>query len=168
VGSPPLFFVNSTTPADRMRFSLAHEVGHMVMHQLPTGDMEREADRFAAEFLMPEASIAGQLEDLTLPKLAALKPHWKTSMAALLKRAGDLNIIAERSKNYLWFRMGQLGYKSKEPVCIPMEIPSLLSEMIALHREQLSYSVSDLAQLLITTEDEIHSEFLPKRPRLVS
>lgn len=45
---PPLFFVNVTIPADRVRFSLAHEIGHIVMHQLPTDDMEREADRFAS------------------------------------------------------------------------------------------------------------------------
>ena len=49
---PPLFFVNDSIPTDRMRFSLAHEIGHVVMHQLPTDDMEREADRFASEFLM--------------------------------------------------------------------------------------------------------------------
>lgn len=170
LGSPPLFFVNSTTPGDRMRYSLAHEIGHIVMHQLPTGDMEREADRFASEFLMPEASIAGQLADITLPRLAALKPYWKTSMAALLKRAGDLGVITERNKNYLWFRMGQLGYKSSEPVSIPLESPALLAEMIELHRGELGYSVSDLARLLIATEEEIMMEFVPQRPgpRLIS
>jgi Zn-dependent peptidase ImmA (M78 family)/transcriptional regulator with XRE-family HTH domain len=170
LGSPPIFFVNSTTPADRMRFSLAHEVGHIVMHQLPTDDMEREADRFASEFLMPEALIAGQLEDVTLPRLAALKPHWKTSMAALLKRAGDLEAITERNKNYLWFRMGQLGYKTKEPVTIPMESPSLLAALIDFHRTELAYSVSDLAGLLVTDEAEIARDFLPPQsgPRLVS
>ena len=166
VDSPPLFFINSTTPADRMRFSLAHEVGHIVMHQLPTDDMEREADRFASEFLMPEAAIAGQLADITLAKLAALKPYWKTSMAALLKRAGDLGTITDRNKNYLWFRMGQLGYKSKEPVSIPMETPTLLAEIIDLHRHELAYSVADLAQLLVTYEAEIVSEFLPQQSGL--
>jgi len=170
LGSPPLFFVNLTTPADRMRFSLAHEIGHIVMHHLPTDDMEREADRFAAEFLMPEELIAPQLEDLTLARLAALKPYWKTSMAALLKRAGDVGAISERNKNYLWFRMGQLGYKSREPVTIPMEAPALLAEMVELHRKDLSYSVADLARLLVTTEGEVLSDFVPQAsgPRLVT
>jgi len=168
--SPPLFFVNSTTPADRMRFSLAHEVGHIVMHQLPTDDMEREADRFASEFLMPAESIAGQLSDVNLPRLAALKPYWKTSMAALLKRAGDLGTITDRHKNYLWFRMGQQGFRSREPVEIPMENPTLLAELIEIHRRDLSYSVADLAALLVTTEEEIFNEFLPHPtgPRLVA
>jgi Zn-dependent peptidase ImmA (M78 family) len=159
---PPLFFINHAIPTDRMRFSLAHEIGHIVMHQLPTDDMEREADRFASEFLMPEEAIAGQLQDLSLPRLATLKPYWKTSMAALLKRAGDLEAIPKRTKNYLWFRMGQLGYKMKEPVSIPPEFPTLLAEIIELHRKQLGYSVQDLATLIVATEEEVRAEFLPQ------
>ena len=140
------------------------------MHQLPTGDMEREADRFAAEFLMPAALIKGPLSYVSLPKLAALKPYWKVSMAALLYRAAELGTIPERTKNYLWFRMGQAGYKSKEPVELAPELPALLSEVIDLHRDGLGYSVSDLAKLLVTTESEVRSVFLPQGPglRLVS
>jgi Zn-dependent peptidase ImmA (M78 family)/transcriptional regulator with XRE-family HTH domain len=160
--APPLFFVNDSIPADRMRFSLAHEIGHVVMHQLPTDDMEREADRFASEFLMPAALIAGQLSEVSLPKLAALKPYWKVSMAALLYRAAALGTISERTKNYLWFRMGQSGYKTKEPVEIPSELPTLLAELIDLHRTGLGYSVTDLARLLVTTEDEVRETFLPR------
>lgn len=160
--SPPLFFVNASIPADRMRFSLAHEIGHIVMHQLPTDDMEREADRFASEFLMPESHISGQLADLTLARLAALKPYWKTSMAALLKRAGDLEVITERTKNYLWFQMGQRGYRTKEPVTIPPEVPMLLAEVLEVHRKSLSYTVQDLAALLAATEDEVRNELLPQ------
>jgi len=160
--APPLFFVNDAIPADRMRFSLAHEIGHVVMHQLPTDDMEREADRFAAEFLMPAELVAGQLSEVSLPKLAALKPYWKVSMAALLYRAAALGTISERTKNYLWFRMGQAGYKTKEPGQIPSEFPTLLAELIDLHRSGLGYSITDLARLLITTEDEVRESFLPQ------
>jgi hypothetical protein len=116
----------------------------------------------AAEFLMPAALIAGQLCEVSLPKLAALKPYWKVSMAALLYRAAALGTISERTKNYLWFRMGQSGYKTKEPVEIPSELPTLLAELIDLHRTGLGYSVTDLARLLVTTEDEVRETFLPR------
>src|SRR5437870_1642062 len=46
-GMPPLFFLNDDAPPDRLRFSLAHELGHVVMHSVPTDNMEKEADRFA-------------------------------------------------------------------------------------------------------------------------
>ena len=157
--SPPMFFVNTSSPPDRMRFSLAHEIGHVVMHQLPTDDMEREADRFASEFLMPARDISAQLADVTLARLAALKPYWKTSMGALLKRAGDLEQITERNKNYLWFRMGQLGYKTREPVTIPMEMPRALNDLVDLHRSDLGYSNEELAKLLIASEEEVQNVF---------
>lgn len=164
--APPMFFVNVSIPADRTRFSLAHEVGHVIMHQLPTDDMEREADRFASEFLMPADAIAPQLSNLSLPRLAALKPYWKTSMAALLRRAGDLEKITERTKNYLWFRMGQLGYRSREPVDIPFEVPTLLAEIIELHRNELGFSLSELAKLLLTSDENLLAEFPVKRSGL--
>jgi Zn-dependent peptidase ImmA (M78 family)/transcriptional regulator with XRE-family HTH domain len=124
---PPIFFVNSSIPTDRMRYSLAHELGHTVMHQMPTDDVEREADAFAAEFLMPVSQIAPHLQELSLPKLAALKPYWRVSMNAMLKRACDLESISPRQRSYLWTQMGMSGYRSHEPITIPPEKPGLLA-----------------------------------------
>ena len=71
----------------------AHELGHAVMHQIPTEHQEAEADRFASEFLMPAATIRDQLDALTVPKLARLKAEWGASMAALLRRGRDLGRV---------------------------------------------------------------------------
>jgi transcriptional regulator with XRE-family HTH domain len=65
--SPPLFLVNSRIPTDRCRWTLAHELGHIVMHQIPTTNMEQEADRFAAEFLTPQAEIKPYLQYVRQP-----------------------------------------------------------------------------------------------------
>ena len=35
-GIPPIVLLNELHPADRMRFTLAHELGHLVMHRFPT------------------------------------------------------------------------------------------------------------------------------------
>ena len=56
-GVPPLVVLNIDQPADRMRFSLAHELGHLVMHRFPSPEMEREAHEFAAALLMPAEEI---------------------------------------------------------------------------------------------------------------
>jgi len=104
-GMPPMFFVNITAPADRVRFTLRHELGHMVMHQSSVAYVEltnaaqgeSQADKFASEFLMPAEDIAFELgSNPSLSRLADLKPRWRVSMAALLKRAGDLARISER------------------------------------------------------------------------
>ena len=166
---PPVFLVNSSIPMDRLRFTLAHEIGHIVMHQLPTENMEKEADRFASEFLMPAAAIRPQLLEVTLPKLAALKPYWRVSMNALLKRAGDLETISPRKKSWLWTQMGKAGYRTMEPVTIAPEEPTLVPELVELHKTQLGYTTQDLERLLYTSDEELREVFLPsnKRFRLV-
>lgn len=84
---PPMIFVNQDAPMDRLRFTLAHELGHLVMHAFPHPELEEEANRFAAEFLMPVANIRTQFAQVSLPVLAMLKKVWRVSMAALLQNA---------------------------------------------------------------------------------
>ncbi|MBK7012326.1 MAG: ImmA/IrrE family metallo-endopeptidase [Xanthomonadales bacterium] len=45
-----MIFINKDVPGDRWRFTLAHELAHLVMHDIPKPDMEDEADEFASEF----------------------------------------------------------------------------------------------------------------------
>jgi Zn-dependent peptidase ImmA (M78 family)/transcriptional regulator with XRE-family HTH domain len=159
VGSnPPLFFVNTGVPGDRLRFSLAHELGHAIMHRTINQDVEMQADLFAASFLMPAQDIRDALIDVSLPKLALLKPYWKVSMTAMLKRACDLDIIGQQQRRYLWMRFSKAGYRMREPVelDIPVEEPRLIQQILDVHRGRLGYTDSDLSKLLDCHEDELH------------
>jgi Zn-dependent peptidase ImmA (M78 family) len=85
---------NVEQPADRMRFTLAHELGHLVMHHdQPTQSMEQEANEFASAFLMPARDIRPHFaRRVDLRLFAELKPVWRVSMASLLMRARSLGI----------------------------------------------------------------------------
>lgn len=159
-GLPPIFMVNSRIPTDRLRWTLTHEVGHIVMHRFPTDSMEREADEFAAEFLMPASQIKPQLFGVTLPKLASLKPHWRVAMSALLRRAGDLGTVTPRTKQYLWTQMGMRGFRKHEPVDIPPEEPTLLRELLEIHQKTLGHDLPQLARVMKVREAELMSEYL--------
>jgi Zn-dependent peptidase ImmA (M78 family)/DNA-binding XRE family transcriptional regulator len=168
-GLPPLFFVNERIPKDRYRLSLTHELGHMVMHTYPTPDIEEQAFRFAAEFLLPERDIIMDLHDLSLPKLANLKRYWKVSMAALLKRAVELNTIKPNQARYLWAQMAKAGYKTREPIELDVsgEQPHLLYELTEAHQKELEYSVEDVRMLIPLNDDELWKFYLqdPSHPR---
>lgn len=161
-GCSPVFFVNKLCPKDRYRYSLAHELGHMVMHRLPNPDIEDQADRFAAEFLLPEREIYADLRDLTLTKLAVLKQYWKVSMAAILMRAKTLKLITENRYRYLWSQMSNAGYRTREPAELDVdgEQPSLLQEIIETHINELGYSTSDLGRILALNDRELWSHYL--------
>lgn len=168
-GMPPLIFIDANSTGDRDRLTLAHELGHMVMHtQNPNPEMERQAYRFAAEFLMPEKEVRPYLFSLSLEKLANLKSFWKVSMAALLKRATDLEVITQRHAKTLWARMSRLGYRIKEPVelDIPVETPTLYQEIIDVHRNELGFGIQEFSKLVTLHEHETRHLYFRDTGRL--
>ena len=158
-GLPPMFLLNSAVPPERARFSLAHELGHVVMHRTLDQDNETEADRFAGEFLMPRSEINADLFDIDFSKLSALKTHWKVSMKALIYRAHQLGHISDARYRKFNTIYSSRGYNSGEPNELPREYPSLLLEMIKIHIEQLGYSYAELAQLLCLSPREFRTIF---------
>ncbi|WP_342477422.1 XRE family transcriptional regulator [Paenibacillus sp. FSL H7-0350] len=151
--TPPLVFTNFDRPMDRIRFTLCHELGHIIMHRKPPDeetDIEEQANIFASEFLMPKTEIIASLSELTLKKLASLKLYWKVAMSALLVRASTLGKVNAGQSKYLWEQLGKHGYKTKEPEELnpPKETPYMLEEVIKLHQEELGYSSSDLSRTL--------------------
>lgn len=159
-----LIMLNLGLPPDRERFTLAHELGHLVMHDLPEPeeDAENEADRFAAEFLMPAAEIRSQLTRIDIQKAAMLKRHWKTAMSALIRRARDLGVIAEPRYRSLMTQMSQRGILKIEPtVDLAREEPRVVASVLDVHISQHQYSRQDLADLVCLNRDEFIAEFAP-------
>jgi len=165
-GLPPVFFVNMKFPGCRLRFTLGHELGHLIMHRKNiTPKIESEANEFAAEFLMPEREIRPHLANINLRTLAQLKPYWKVSMAALLTRAGTLKVITERQKTNLWRELSALGYRTREPeeLDIPAETPTLYQEIVSVYRKDLAYSAAELARVLDLFEHEARAMYYNER-----
>jgi len=121
---------------DRFRLSVAHELGHLVMHKSflrkSNKEVEAEAFEFAAELLMPEAAMRKELlAPVTLTSLSKLKPNWGVSIAALIRRAHDLSIITTRQYHYLFHQKTVLGMREKEPenLNVTVERPRLFRKM---------------------------------------
>lgn len=149
---PPCIFLNKDSPADRMRFSLAHELGHIIMHRIPTDDIEDEANAFAAELLLPEQQLRRDLIGgrITLERLARLKAHWKVSMQFLLFQAGVIGHISGYQSQYLWKQISRLGWRTREPAetDFPHEEPKLFPEIINLHVRDMGYEMAEFSELL--------------------
>lgn len=158
-GHRPVFLLNSNTPADRRRFTLAHEFGHAVMHELPTEDQESEADRFASELLMPSNSIRSELAGLDLAKLVTLKPRWGVSMAALIRKGRDLNTITDHEYKQLNIALSTAGYRTNEPVQLHAELPGLVDDAIR-RRLAAGEDVADLAAQALMNIDEFNQIYL--------
>lgn len=165
-GLPPLIFIRSSLSGDRLRFTLAHELGHLVMHDLPHPKIEDEADQFAAEFLMPAKEIGPLLGRLDLTRAAKLKPYWKVSMAAIIYRAHAIGRLTDNQYRYLFYQLSAAGYRTEEPksLDIPKERPTTNKDLLEYFRKDLGYSRQDLMSLFCTNSrdfDRLYEECKP-------
>jgi Zn-dependent peptidase ImmA (M78 family)/DNA-binding XRE family transcriptional regulator len=165
-GTHPVIFSNKRNLGDRQRFTLAYELGHLVMHLQTnpsfTRDISHEANEFAAEFLMPEKDIRPDFKDgVTINILADLKRKWKVSMQALLYRSNDLGIITDNQKRYLINQFNSLNIRRREPaeLDVPREQPMKLRDTITSYKTKQRWNVKQLALFLNSSEDEFLSKY---------
>jgi Zn-dependent peptidase ImmA (M78 family)/DNA-binding XRE family transcriptional regulator len=170
---PPLIIYRQDAPPDRIRYTIAHELGHYVMrhHERSIDEeaREREANLFANELLMPAARIRRYLSRITLDSAALAKELWGVSIAALVRRARDLGVIDDRRYKNLYIEISKRGWRREEPVELDREHPRLLSSMINYHFEQLDYSPEELAEMLgfsLKTFEDCFGLVIPVRHRL--
>lgn len=121
VNEMPIVVVGRHWPGDRQRFTLAHELGHLVLADRLSADLDEElaSNRFAGAFLFPRTSVRQELGEhrnaIELKELGLLKEEFGLSMAGILYRARDLGIIspAYRDEQAKLFRLN--GWHLKEP-----------------------------------------------------
>lgn len=160
---PPLIFMNVAMPGDRYRFTLAHELAHMILHNQPCTDedMENQADEFASEFLLPEREVRPYLANPSLGKLARVKAYWKTSIKSLIYRSHKIKLITPSQYTGLNVNYSKAGYSRGEPFPIPVEKPTSLASAINFHMRELRYSAQEMAELLFMNIDEFRATYLP-------
>jgi Zn-dependent peptidase ImmA (M78 family)/DNA-binding XRE family transcriptional regulator len=158
-----IIFVNKSLLGDRLRFSLAYELAHIIMHHCAIPSMDRdignEANKFAAEFLMPEKDIRKDMKDgVTLDVLGKLKLKYKVSMQSLVYRADDLEIITDNQKRNLIQQFNQLKIRKREPqeYDIAKEQPNLLRNLLTQFKTKHKADAHKMAELLHIS----HAEFV--------
>lgn len=144
----PLIALLAGRPMDRIRFSISHELGHLVLHQSIRPSLkiiENEADEFASAFLLPEQAMREEIKPpVTLTLLAKLKLRWGVSIQALIMRAYKLKIITQRQAKYLFSQMSANGWRTREPsnLDLEMELPRLVRNMIeSRYRTREDYAI---------------------------
>jgi Zn-dependent peptidase ImmA (M78 family) len=165
---PPIIFANTRQPKDKLRFTLAHELAHLIMHRMPNPEMEDQANRFAAEFLMPTEDIRPQLHSFSIERFIDLKRYWKTSIQALVRKARDTGKMDERKYRYYNYEISRRGMKRNEPGEITdlIEVPGLFRRLVQSHVTSLSYTPEEMSKLFGLHVSELTAEYLPAAPRL--
>ena len=132
----PVICLSAGLKGDRIRFSIAHELGHLVLHSAPKGRvavMEKEANEFGGELLLPAEALIPEFADgVSFTLLARLKPRWGVAIQTLARRARDLRTISQRQYYGVFEQLTRLGFsRTHEPdkPPIPIEKPRALRQM---------------------------------------
>ncbi|UWZ35748.1 XRE family transcriptional regulator [Dactylosporangium roseum] len=160
----PFVFLNASKSAERVRFDLAHELGHLCMHRNVRTNRARrfelDANAFASAFLMPKAGLLSQIVGkLSLGDVMSLKKFWRVSATAMVRRLHQLGRITDWQYRSWMIELSGKGFRSSEPDGQAHEQSALLRQVLGLAREdgwrvdriskELGIPRSDLSEALI-------------------
>ena len=140
-----LIIVNAGLPGDRERYTVAHELGHLLMHSMKNNlDVdpavaEIEANRFAGALLFPPSVAENELKGLTardFKRLFTLKEVWGVSMGALIEQAKLVGAVNETDHRHLRITLSERGWHRSEPGTVVNDkvvaIPSAVDQLLDL------------------------------------
>ncbi|MCL2187502.1 MAG: XRE family transcriptional regulator [Defluviitaleaceae bacterium] len=158
-------YSSNKTSAARIHFDIAHELGHIIMHEWSEDvealtkdefkERENEAHAFASAFLMPKDSFLYDIKNchLNIPMYIQLKKKWKVSIAAMARRAYTLGVTTYDDYQNMMRLLQRRGIRKDEPLddvlvtskptLLKMAIQMLLDERIFTPKEfinELAYN----------------------------
>lgn len=165
VGDAPTYIIaysNNKTSAARIHFDIAHELGHIYLHDW-SEDIEdiskeefkfkeREANDFAAAFLLPEKTFRNDAEKgpQTIAYYKQLKKKWRVSIAAMIRRSEKLGIITTEEYQNLIRIMQRRGLRKEEPLddILITASPALLKTSIVMLLQENVFSPDEFMEEL--------------------
>lgn len=155
-------YSNNKTSAARIHFDIAHELGHICLHEW-SEDIEdiskeefkckeREANDFAAAFLLPEEMFRRDAErgPQTIAYYRQLKKKWKVSIAAMIRRSEKLGIITTEEYQKLIRIMQRRGLRKEEPLddVLITASPALLKTSVIMLLQENVFSPTEFMEEL--------------------
>ncbi|MFO7850689.1 MAG: XRE family transcriptional regulator [Spirochaetia bacterium] len=163
--SQPIIVISEHWKGDRQRFTLAHELGHLLLAgRLDASvDEEKACHRFAGAYLIPAQSMRQQLgekrHNIEPRELYLLKQDYGLSMQACLYRAADIGIISDTTKNKIFIEFSKRRWRKAEPgEPYPKEQTSLYQQLVYRALGEGIIGESKAAELLQLSLIEFHRE----------
>lgn len=171
-GGRPIIFVKAGQSGDRRRFTLAHELAHLLLHPAVSDDHDRQANEFAAEFLFPETEARQHLGNFNVMRAIDIKRLYRVSLQFLAQRAANLNLMSSEELTRFYKMMSARGWRANEPGEVVLERPMLGTKLINVMVNDLQYTIDELAELFRETPELVRTYYnfsapAPKRLKLV-
>ena len=136
----PFIFLNNYKTAEHSIYDSVHELGHLVMHRhagtqagtQPSRAAEREANQFAAAFLMPENDVRSRVPRfITVDRIIEAKRRWRVSAMAMAYRLHVLGVLSDWQYKSACIELGRRGFRSGEPGGIERETSRVWQKVLS-------------------------------------
>jgi len=161
----PVIVINGRDTGERHRFTLAHELGHLVMDVAPGIDEEKAAHRFAGAFLMPAETIWAEIgkrrQSISLGELRQLKRLFGASLQAIAYRCKDLGVLGQPTIRRMFTFFECQGWRNPpyaEPDLMPKENPERFKRLCFRALAEGAISEAKAAELLGLTVRRLNQE----------
>lgn len=166
---------NSNQSDARARFDMSHELGHILLHPW-SEDLEsltkeefkareRQANTFAGAFLLPKNSFGKDVSfyPTNLEYYKTLKKKWKASIAAMIYRAYQLEIIKYNQYQYMMRQYSKNGWRKEEPEDFPYKLNNnLLQTAVEMLLENNVFNIKELVETIKNGGISIYSNEIEK------
>ncbi len=155
----PYVFLSMMKSTERSRFDLAHEIGHLVLHSRGHADgveAEREADRFAAAFLVPAESLLPRAgREPAVPQILRLRSHYGVSAFAMTHRLHAVGRLSDWAYRQNCVHLAQRGYRTGEPGGLERERSRIFTVALESLRSR-GVGIAQIAEELGLDDQAVH------------
>jgi Zn-dependent peptidase ImmA (M78 family)/transcriptional regulator with XRE-family HTH domain len=133
--TPFVFIKSAGQSAQRDNWTLAHELGHLVLHLSDRARenelCEDEANEFARNFLFPKGIFVKDVGNrVTEEMLLNLKEKYRTSIAAIVKTMRSYEVITDSQYHFAFKRISQRNWRKREPGDNPPQNSHVLMDFV--------------------------------------
>ena len=163
VNSIPIIVLLKDEDGARQRFTIAHELGHLVLNiKNEKLNEERMCNQFAGSLLMPKEAVLKEFgvsrNRISYYELTTFKKEYKASMAAIIYRLKDLSIISENLLKNLYITFNIVGIKKNEPIKIEPEQSYQFEKIVHKLETSNIISLNKACELLGISVNEYYNQ----------
>jgi len=158
----PIIVILKGIDGERQRFTIAHELGHLVLNIKDGLDEEKMCNKFASALLMPKDAVIREFgasrSNISFYELKVFKEEYKVSMSAIVYRLRELDIISEYLFKKINISFSKKGYKKHEPYPINQEKSYQFKRLVHKLEVNNIISLNRACELLDVTVNEYNNE----------
>lgn len=160
-GIPFIVVLDDINDGARQRFTIAHELGHLLLDIAENANKEKLCHRFASALLMPKEAIINEFGNsrthISFLELEAIKREYKVSYSAIIYRLEDLDIITRSNAKYWYIQLNKMFGKI-DPDPIPREKSNQFEKLVSKLEANKIISNRKASEYLDIPEDEYNKK----------